>query len=110
MDAVLGGGAGFLKQLPELGSITTGSGFVRVKLKVGFTAPRGVDAWLTNVRDGLGVLELEAEMYKALAGGIGIPDVRWFGEECDFYLLVEDLLGPSLEDSFNYWSKRPRPG
>ena len=30
MDAVLGGGAGFLKQLPELGLIATGSGFVKM--------------------------------------------------------------------------------
>jgi casein kinase 1 delta/casein kinase I family protein HRR25 len=36
-----------------------------------------------------------------LAGGVGIPRVRWFGEECDFYVLAEDVLGPSLKDLFN---------
>lgn len=61
---------------------------------------------LTNVRDGRGILEGEAETYKALAGGIGIPHVWWFGEECDFYVLVEDLLGPSREDLFNYCDRR----
>ena len=69
-----------------------------VKLKVGSTAPRGVDSWLTNVRDGRGVFELEAETYNTLAGGTGIPHVWWFGEEWDFHLLVEDLLGPRDHD------------
>ncbi|KAK3348675.1 casein kinase I isoform delta [Lasiosphaeria hispida] len=61
---------------------------------------------LTNVRDGRDALEGEAETYKALAGGVGIPHVRWFGDECDFYVLVEDLLGPSLEDLFNYCNRK----
>lgn len=52
------------------------------------------------------MLEREVETYNALAGGIGIPRVRWFGEECDFYVLVEDLLGPSLEDLFNYCDRK----
>ena len=32
--------------------------------------------------------------------------MRWFGQECDFYALVHDLLGPSLEDLFNYCGRR----
>ncbi|KAK0655290.1 casein kinase I isoform delta [Cercophora newfieldiana] len=61
---------------------------------------------LTHVRNGRDMLEREAETYNALAGGIGIPRVWWFGEECDFYVLVEDLLGPSLEDLFNYCNRK----
>lgn len=61
---------------------------------------------LTNVRDGRHILESEAETSKALAGGIGIPRVWWFGQECEFYVLVEDLLGPSLEDLFNYCDRK----
>ncbi len=61
---------------------------------------------LTNVRDGRDTLQDEAETYNALAGGVGIPLVRWFGQECDFYVLVEDLLGPSLEDLFNYCNRK----
>ena len=52
------------------------------------------------------MLQREAETYNALAGGVGIPQVRWFGDECDFYVLVEDLLGPSLEDLFNYCDRK----
>ncbi|KAM7184526.1 casein kinase [Rhypophila sp. PSN 637] len=43
---------------------------------------------LTHVRDGRGDLEREAETYKALAGGIGIPRVWWFGQECVFDVLL----------------------
>ena len=33
---------------------------------------------------------------------MGIPRVRWFGQECSFNVLVHDILGPSLEDLLNY--------
>jgi len=36
----------------------------------------------------------------------GIPDVRWFGVEGDYNVLVMDLLGPSLEDLFNFCSRK----
>ena len=39
-------------------------------------------------------------------GGVGIPDIRWFGVERDYNVLVMDLLGPSLEDLFNFCSRR----
>lgn len=51
-------------------------------------------------------LEYEARVYKALVGGIGIPFVRWFGTECDYNALVIDLLGPSLEDLFNFCNRK----
>ena len=51
------------------------------------------------------MLEREVETYNALAGGTGISRVWWFGDECDFYVLVEDLLGPLLEDLFNYYNR-----
>ena len=31
---------------------------------------------------------------------------RWFGQEKDYNVLVLDLLGPSLEDLFNFCSRR----
>ena len=45
-------------------------------------------------------LEYEAHVYRQLTGGVGIPNVHWFGEEDGFNILVLDLLGPSLEHLF----------
>lgn len=51
-------------------------------------------------------LEYEARVYKSLSGGLGIPFVRWYGTECDYNAMVMDLLGPSLEDLFNYCGRK----
>ena len=48
----------------------------------------------------------ESKIYRVLQGGYGIPGVKWFGSEGDYNVLVIDLLGPSLEDLFNYCGKR----
>ncbi|KAG6007696.1 hypothetical protein E4U21_005657 [Claviceps maximensis] len=56
----------------------------------------------SHVRDGPEALEYEASTYAALAGGVGIPNVLWYGNEGDFHVLVQELLGPSLEDVFCY--------
>lgn len=44
--------------------------------------------------------------YRILHGGLGIPNVRWYGIEGDYNVMVLDLLGPSLEDLFNYCGRR----
>lgn len=31
---------------------------------------------------------------------------RWFGQERDYLVLVMDLLGPSIEDLFNFCSRK----
>ena len=37
-------------------------------------------------------LEYESKVYKSLAGGVGVPFVRWYGTECDYNAMVLDLL------------------
>ncbi|KAK4233379.1 hypothetical protein C8A03DRAFT_19543 [Achaetomium macrosporum] len=39
-------------------------------------------------------LKHEADVYKSLAGGVGIPFIRWYGTESDYHVMVLDLLGP----------------
>ena len=49
----------------------------------------------------------ESKVYKFLAGGLGIPKVKWFGvHEREYNVLVMDLLGPSLEDLFNFCRRK----
>lgn len=48
----------------------------------------------------------ESKLYKILQGGQGIPHVRWFGQAREYNAMVMDLLGPSLEDLFNFCSRR----
>ncbi len=48
----------------------------------------------------------ESKLYKILQGGIGIPKNSWFGQEKEYNVLVMDLLGPSLEDLFNFCGRK----
>jgi len=48
----------------------------------------------------------ESKLYKILGGGVGIPTVRSFTVEGDYNVMVMDLLGPSLEDLFNFCDRK----
>jgi len=51
-------------------------------------------------------LHFESKLYRVLQGGVGIPNIRWYGVEGNYNVLVMDLLGPSLEDLFNYCGRK----
>ncbi|KAJ3310225.1 serine/threonine protein kinase [Boothiomyces sp. JEL0838] len=51
-------------------------------------------------------LEYEVRVYKSLAGGVGIPFVLWFGVHGEYLCMAMDLLGPSLEDLFNFCGRK----
>ncbi|RZB48264.1 Casein kinase 1-like protein 6 isoform B [Glycine soja] len=48
----------------------------------------------------------ESKLYMLLQGGTGIPHLKWFGVEGDYNVMAIDLLGPSLEDLFNYCNRK----
>lgn len=51
-------------------------------------------------------LKDEYRTYKILAGTPGIPQAYYFGQEGLHNILVIDLLGPSLEDLFDWCGRR----
>ncbi|XP_022874620.1 casein kinase 1-like protein 10 isoform X1 [Olea europaea var. sylvestris] len=51
-------------------------------------------------------LHYESKLYMLLQGGTGIPHLKWFGVEGEYNAMVIDLLGPSLEDLFNYCNRK----
>ncbi|XP_042420626.1 casein kinase 1-like protein 2 [Zingiber officinale] len=61
---------------------------------------------LENVKTKHPQLLYESKLYRILQGGTGILNVRWFGVEGDYNVLVMDLLGPSLEDLFNFCCRK----
>ncbi|CDR43493.1 RHTO0S08e02432g1_1 [Rhodotorula toruloides] len=84
-----------------------GSGsFGDIYLGVNIISGEEVAIKLESVKAKHPQLEYEAKVYKTLAGGVGVPFVRWFGVECDYNAMVLDLLGPSLEDLFNFCNRK----
>ncbi len=51
-------------------------------------------------------LMYETKIYKLMQGGPGIPNVHWYGPTGEYVAMVMDLLGPSLEDLFNFVKKK----
>ena len=39
-------------------------------------------------------------------GPVGIPEVKWYGTEGDYTVMIIDLLGPSLEDLFSFCGRK----
>ncbi|KAK6914104.1 Protein kinase domain [Dillenia turbinata] len=51
-------------------------------------------------------LHYESKLYMLLQGGTGVPHLKWYGVEGEYNVMVIDLLGPSLEDLFNYCNRK----
>lgn len=80
-----------------------GSGsFGEIYLGVNIQTNEEVAIKLESVNSKHQQLLYESKLIRLLQGGPGLPGVLWYGVEGSFNVLVMDLLGPSLEDLFNY--------
>ncbi|GLU07749.1 hypothetical protein SLE2022_246970 [Rubroshorea leprosula] len=99
MDHVIGGK---FKLERKIGSGSFGELYLGVNLQTG----EEVAVKLESVKTKHPQLNYESKLYMLLQGGTGIPHLKWFGVEGDYNVMVIDLLGPSLEDLFNYCNRK----
>ncbi|THU65442.1 hypothetical protein C4D60_Mb05t03670 [Musa balbisiana] len=99
MEQVVGGK---FKLGRKIGSGSFGELYLGVNIQTG----EEVGVKLEPVKTKHPQLQYESKLYMLLQGGTGIPQLKWFGVEGDYNAMVIDLLGPSLEDLFNYCSQK----
>ncbi|KAM7253730.1 hypothetical protein ACFE04_031412 [Oxalis oulophora] len=99
MDHVI---AGKFKLGRKIGSGSFGELHIAVNVNTG----EEVAVKLESVKTKHPQLHYESKLYMLLQGGTGIPQLKWFGVEGEFNIMIIDLLGPSLEDLFNYCNRK----
>ncbi|KAL2508669.1 casein kinase I [Forsythia ovata] len=99
MDHVIGGK---FKLGRKIGSGSFGELYLGVNIQTG----EEVAVKLESVKTKHPQLHYESKLYMLLQGGTGIPHLKWFGVEGEYNCMAIDLLGPSLEDLFNYCNRK----
>ncbi|KAM7462523.1 hypothetical protein LguiA_030644 [Lonicera macranthoides] len=99
MDHVIGGK---FKLGRKIGSGSFGELYLGINVQTG----EEVAVKLESAKTKHPQLHYESKLYMLLQGGTGIPHLKWFGVEGEYNAMVIDLLGPSLEDLFNYCNRK----
>ncbi|XP_027116593.2 casein kinase 1-like protein 11 [Coffea arabica] len=99
MDHVIGGK---FKLGRKIGSGSFGELYLGVNVQTG----EEVGVKLEPLKTKHPQLHYESKLYMLLQGGTGVPHLKWFGVEGEYSAMVIDLLGPSLEDLFNYCNRK----
>ncbi|KZV32974.1 casein kinase I isoform delta-like [Dorcoceras hygrometricum] len=99
MDHVVGGK---FKLGRKIGSGSFGELYLGVNVQNG----EEVAVKLESVKTKHPQLHYESKIYMLLQGGTGVPNLKWFGVESEYNVMAIDLLGPSLEDLFNYCNRK----
>lgn len=99
MDHIIGGK---FKMGRKIGSGSFGELYLGVNIQTG----EEVAIKMESVKTKHPQLHYESKLYMLLQGGTGVPHLKWFGVEAEYNVMVIDLLGPSLEDLFNYCSRK----
>ncbi|XP_076906917.1 casein kinase 1-like protein 11 isoform X2 [Bidens hawaiensis] len=99
MDRVVGGK---FKLGRKIGSGSFGELYLGVNLQTGEECAVKLEPTKTKHPQ----LHYESKIYMLLQGGTGVPGLKWFGVEGEYNAMAIDLLGPSLEDLFNYCNRK----
>ncbi|KAL3812460.1 hypothetical protein ACJIZ3_013728 [Penstemon smallii] len=99
MDHVIGGK---FKLGRKIGSGSFGELYLGVNIQTG----EEVAVKLESVKTKHPQLHYESKLYMLLQGGTGVPHLKWYGVEGEYNAMAIDLLGPSLEDLFNYCNRK----
>ncbi|XP_073126410.1 casein kinase 1-like protein 10 isoform X2 [Henckelia pumila] len=99
MDHVVGGK---FKLGRKIGSGSFGELYLGVNIHTG----EEVAVKLESVKTKHPQLHYESKLYMLLQGGTGVPHIKWYGVEGEYNAMAIDLLGPSLEDLFNYCNRK----
>ncbi|XP_076921442.1 casein kinase 1-like protein 9 [Bidens hawaiensis] len=99
MDRVVGGK---IKLGRKIGSGSFGELYLGVSIQTGEEVAVKLEPTKTKHPQ----LNYESKVYMLLQGGTGVPSLKWFGVEGEYNVMVIDLLGPSLEDLFNYCNRK----
>ncbi|KNA12953.1 hypothetical protein SOVF_121540 [Spinacia oleracea] len=99
MDHVIGGK---FKLGRKIGSGSFGELYLGINVQTG----EEVAVKLESAKTKHPQLHYESKLYMLLQGGTGVPHLKWFGVEGEYNVMVIDLLGPSLEDLFNYCTRK----
>ncbi|XP_057518856.1 casein kinase 1-like protein 10 [Amaranthus tricolor] len=99
MDRIVGGK---FKMGRKIGSGSFGELFLGVSVQTGEEVAIKMESAKTKHPQ----LHYESKVYMLLQGGTGVPHLKWFGVEGEHNVMVIDLLGPSLEDLFNYCNRK----
>ncbi|GMP68060.1 hypothetical protein CsSME_00027806 [Camellia sinensis var. sinensis] len=99
MDHVIGGK---FKMGRKIGSGSFGELYLGVNIQTGEEVAIKMESAKTKHPQ----LHYESKLYMLLQGGTGVPHLKWFGLDGEYNVMVIDLLGPSLEDLFNYCNRK----
>ncbi|XP_047317427.1 casein kinase 1-like protein 10 [Impatiens glandulifera] len=94
--------AGKFKLGRKIGSGSFGELYIAVNVQTG----EEVAVKMESVKTRHPQLHYESKLYMLLQGATGIPHLKWYGVEGEHNAMVIDLLGPSLEDLFNYCNRK----
>jgi casein kinase 1 len=87
---------GKYKLLKKIGNGSFGTVFIGESIRT----KKQVAIKLELVKADMNLLKREAQIYRFLKGGIGIPELKYFGSDKKYNFLILPVLGKSLQDTY----------